>query len=156
MPRKGPVPKRSIPADPLYGSELVTALTNKLMLDGKKYLAQRIVYDAMERIQEKSGKSPLEVVELAVKNAMPMLEVRPRRVGGATYQVPMEVRSERRLSLALRWLVNFSRDRSERGIVGRLAGELMDAAANTGATVRRKEELHRMAEANRAFSHYRW
>lgn len=156
LPRKGPVPKRSVPADPVYGSELVTALTNKVMLDGKRHLAQNIVYGALNLLQEKSGKNALEMLEQAVKNAMPLLEVRPRRVGGATYQVPMEVRPERRLSLAIRWLVSFARSRSERGMEHRLAAELLDAAGNTGATVRRKEEMHRMAEANRAFSHYRW
>lgn len=156
MPRRGPVPPRQVTADPVYGSELVARMINKIMRDGKKTVAQKIFYGAMETIRERTGREPLEVFEQAVRNAMPALEVRPRRVGGATYQVPLEVRPERRRSLALRWLVQFARQRNERGMVQRLAGEILDAANNTGGAVRRKEELHRMAEANRAFAHYRW
>ena len=156
MPRRGHLVRRQVLPDPVYGSELAARFINKVMKDGKKGLAQRIFYGAMDRIAAKTGKDPLEVFEAAIKNAMPVLEVRPRRVGGATYQVPMEVRPERRVSLALRWLVEFARTRSERTMEERLAAELLDAANNTGATVRRKEEVHRMAEANRAFAHYRW
>ncbi|HHW18394.1 MAG TPA: 30S ribosomal protein S7 [Firmicutes bacterium] len=156
MPRRGRAPARSWTPDPVYNSVLVTRLTNKVMYDGKKSLARKLVYRAMDIIREKTGKDPLEVLDQAVKNAMPVLEVRPRRVGGATYQVPIEVRNERRLSLAIRWLVDFARERSERGFENRLAAEIMDAAGNTGNTVRRKEEMHKMAEANRAFAHYRW
>ena len=155
MPRRGRVPRRPVEPDPVYGSERVARLINKVMKDGKKSLAQRIVYQAFERIAQ-SGKDPVEVFEQAVRNTMPTLEVRPRRVGGATYQVPLEVRPERRLSLSLRWLVESARNRGERTMVERLANELMDAANNTGGAVRRKEEVHRMAEANRAFAHYRW
>lgn len=156
VPRRGKAPGRTWTPDPVYNSVLVTRLTNKVMYDGEKAKARRIVYGAMDTIGEKTGKDPLEVLDQAVKNAMPVLEVRPRRVGGATYQVPMEVRPERRLSLALRWIVDFSRQRSERGFENKLAAEILDAANNTGNTVRRKEEMHRMAEANRAFAHYRW
>ncbi|BDG62216.1 30S ribosomal protein S7 [Caldinitratiruptor microaerophilus] len=156
MPRRGPAPRRKIAPDPIYNSELVARLINKVMWDGKKSLAQRIVYSAFDRVAEKTGKSPLEVFEAAVKNAMPLLEVRPRRVGGATYQVPIEVRPERRTSLALRWLVQYARDRSERTMIERLANELMDAANGTGGAVKRREEVHKMAEANRPFAHYRW
>ncbi|MCG0238210.1 MAG: 30S ribosomal protein S7 [Firmicutes bacterium] len=156
MPRRGPVPRRQIPPDPIYNSELVARLINKVMKDGKKSLAQYIVYNAFELIAQKTGKDPLEVFEQAVKNVMPLLEVRPRRVGGATYQVPMEVRPERRVSLALRWIVEYARERDERTMIERLSNEIMDAANNTGGAVRRKEEVHRMAEANRPFAHYRW
>lgn len=148
--------RRRIEPDPLYQSELVARLINKVMKDGKKGLAQRIVYGAFERVQQRTGRSPLEVFEQAVKNVMPVLETRPRRVGGATYQVPIEVPPHRRVSLALRWLVEFARERSERVMVERLANEIMDAANNSGGAVRKKEEMHRMAEANRAFAHYRW
>ena len=156
MPRRGRVPRRPIDPDPVYGSERVARLINKVMWDGKKSLAQRIVYKAFERVAEKTGKDPLEVFEQAVRNVMPTLEVRPRRVGGATYQVPLEVRPERRLSLALRWIVEHARERHERTMIERLANELIDASNNTGGAVRKKEEVHRMAEANRAFAHYRW
>lgn len=156
MPRRGYVPTREVLADPVYNSQLISRLINKVMLDGKKSLAQRLVYEALEIVREKTGREPLEIVEAAMKNVMPVLEVRPRRVGGATYQVPSEVRPERRSTLALRWLVQYARARSERRMSERLAGELLDAANNTGASVRRKEEMHRMAEANRAFAHYRW
>jgi len=150
------VPKRDILADPLYNSVVVTKLINNIMLDGKKGVAQRIVYDAFESIKGKMGKDPLEVFEEALGNIMPVLEVKARRVGGATYQVPMEVRAERRQTLGLRWLTNFSRNRNERTMSERLAGEIMDAVNNAGASVKRKDEMHRMAEANRAFAHYRW
>jgi len=156
MARRGRAPRRVIPPDPVYGSELAARLINRVMKDGKKSLAQRIVYGAFARIEERLRRDPREVLEMAVRNAMPLLEVRPRRVGGATYQVPMEVRPERRLSIALRWIVQAARERPERTMVERLAGELMDAANNAGGAVRRREETHRMAEANRAFAHYRW
>lgn len=156
MPRRGHVPRREIPPDPVYGSELVARLTNKIMKDGKKSLAQRILYTALRRVEERSGQKALDVLEAALKNTMPVIEVKPRRVGGATYQVPVEVRPERRVSLALRWLVQYARQRSERTMVEKLAAELLDAANNQGGAVRRKEEVHRMAEANRPFAHYRW
>jgi len=156
MPRRGRVPKREILPDPQYESELVARLVNTVMLDGKKSLAERIVYSALDEVQEKTGKDPMEVLEEALKNIMPVVEVKPRRVGGATYQVPVEVRPERRRSLALRWLVQFARTRGERSMASRLAAELMDAANNAGGAVRKKEETHRMAEANKAFAHYRW
>lgn len=156
MPRRGNIPKRDILADPQFESELVARLINTIMLDGKKNTAERIVYGALDEVQEKTGKDAMEVVEEALKNIMPVLEVKPRRVGGATYQVPVEVRPDRRRSLALRWLVQFSRTRGERSMASRLAAELMDAANNTGGAVRKKEDTHRMAEANKAFAHYRW
>jgi len=156
MPRRGRRARRKLLPDPVYGSEMVTRFINKIMLDGKKSLAQATFYGAMEEIQRKTGKDPLEVFEKALKNAMPLLEVRPRRVGGATYQVPVEVRAERRTSLALRWLSNFARQRPERTMKDRLAAEIMEAAQGTGNTVKKREETHRMAEANRAFAHYRW
>jgi len=156
MPRRGRAPARSWTPDPVYNSVLVTRITNKVMRNGEKSVARKIVYRAMDIINEKTGKAPLEVLDRAIKNAMPVLEVRPRRVGGATYQVPVEVRSERRLSLAIRWLVDYARQRLERGFEYRLANEILDAANNTGSTIKRKEEMHRMAEANRAFAHYRW
>jgi small subunit ribosomal protein S7 len=156
MPRRGAVPRRELPPDPVFQSVLVTRLVNKVMRDGKKGVAQRLVYRALDLVAERSRRSPVEVLEAALRNAAPTLEVRGRRVGGATLQVPNEVRPERRVSLAMRWLVQFARRRGERGMAARLAGELLDAAANTGAAVRQKEEIHRMAEANRAFAHYRW
>ncbi|MBX6350157.1 MAG: 30S ribosomal protein S7 [Clostridia bacterium] len=156
MPRKGRVERRVIAPDPVYGNELVSRLANKVMRDGKKALAQRILYRALGLVEERLRRHPVEVLEQAVRNASPMVEVRPRRVGGATYQVPVEVRPERRLSLALRWIVQEARQRSERTMAVRLANEIMDAANNAGGAVRRKEEMHRMAEANRAFAHYRW
>lgn len=156
MPRKGYIAKREVPPDPVYGSKLVTALTHKLMLDGEKSIAERIVYEALDIVAAKTNKDALEVLEQAVKNVMPVLEVKPRRVGGATYQVPVEVRAERRLALALRWLVQYSRARGERSMAERLAAEVMDAANNVGNTIKKKEDTHRMAEANRAFAHYRW
>ncbi len=156
MPRKGHTPKRDVLADPLYDSKIVTKLINNIMLDGKKGVAQKIVYGAFARVEEKTGKPALEVFEQALNNIMPALEVKARRVGGATYQVPIEVRPERRQALGLRWLTNFSRKRGEKTMEERLANEIMDAANNTGASVKRKEEMHRMAEANKAFSHYRF
>ncbi|MGI5851366.1 MAG: 30S ribosomal protein S7 [Clostridiales bacterium] len=156
MPRKGHVPKRDVLPDPLYGNKVVTKLINQVMLDGKRGTAQRICYGAFDLIKEKTGNDPMEVFEQAMNNIMPVLEVKARRVGGATYQVPMEVRAERRQTLGLRWLVSFARNRGERTMRDRLAAEIMDAANNMGGAVRRKEETHRMAEANRAFAHYRW
>ena len=156
MPRKGPVPKRDVLADPVYNSKLVTRFINKVMLDGKKGVAEGIVYDAFEVMRAKTGKDPMEVFEAALKNAMPVLEVRARRVGGANYQVPVEVRPDRRLSLGIRWLVNYARLRGEKTMMERLAAELMDAANSTGASVKKKEDTHKMAEANKAFAHYRW
>jgi len=156
VPRKGHVPKRVILADPIYNDKVVTKLVNNIMLDGKKGTAQRIVYDAFDIIKEKSGKEALEVFEQALNNIMPVLEVKARRVGGATYQVPMEVRPERRQALGLRWLVNYSRQRGERTMAQRLAAELLDAANSVGSAVKKKEDTHKMAEANKAFAHYRW
>jgi len=156
VPRKGHTPKRDVLADPLYGSVVVTKLINNIMLDGKKGVAQKIVYGAFARIEEKEGKPALEVFETALNNVMPTLEVKARRIGGATYQVPIEVRPERRQALGLRWLTNFSRARSEKTMEERLANEIMDAANNTGASVKRKEDMHKMADANKAFSHYRF
>ena len=156
MPRKGNVPKREVLADPIYGSKVVTKLINNIMLDGKKGIAQGIVYGAFEEIKEKTNEEPLEVFERAMANIMPVLEVKARRVGGANYQVPIEVRPERRETLALRWLVKYSRARNEKGIQLKLAREIMDAANETGATFKKKEDTHKMAEANRAFAHYRF
>jgi small subunit ribosomal protein S7 len=156
MPRRGQAVRRRAEPDPVHGSETLSRLINKLMYSGKKSTAQSIVYDAMEIIGQKTNKNPVEVVETAIKNCMPVLEVRPRRVGGATYQVPVEVRVERRMSLALQWLTRYTRERGERTMVEKLAAELMDAANNAGATIKKKEETHKMAEANRAFAHYRW
>ena len=156
MPRRGHVPKREGLPDPLYNSVVVTKLINNIMLDGKKGVAQRIVYDAFDILREKTGKDPLEVFEEGLGNVMPVLEVKARRVGGATYQVPIEVRPDRRQTLGLRWLTNFSRTRGERTMSERLANELMDACNNTGGAVKRKDEMHRMAEANKAFAHFRW
>ena len=156
MPRKGHLQKRDVLADPMYNSKVVTKLINNIMLDGKKSCAQKIVYGAFETIEAKTGKPALEVFEEDMNNIMPQLEVKARRIGGATYQVPIEVRPDRRQALALRWLTLFSRKRGEKTMVERLAGELMDAANNTGAAVKRKEEMHRMAEANKAFAHYRF
>ena len=156
MPRRGFIPKREVLPDPVYGTVVVTKLINQIMLDGKRGVAQQVCYDAFETIAEKSGKEANEVFQQALANVMPQLEVKARRVGGATYQVPMEIRPERRQTLALRWIVDFSRTRGEKTMAERLAAELLDAAANTGNSVRRKEEMHRMAEANKAFAHYRW
>lgn len=156
MPRKGNVPKREVLPDPIYNSVMVTKLINNIMLDGKKGTAQKIVYGAFDIIREKTGKDPLEVFEEAMNNIMPVLEVKARRVGGANYQVPVEVRPARRNTLGLRWLTNYSRQRGEKTMVERLAKEIMDAANNTGASVKKKEDTHKMAEANKAFAHYRW
>ena len=156
MPRKGSVPKRDVLPDPVYNSKTVTKFINKVMLSGKKSVAQRVVYDAFETIREKTGKDPLEVFETALKNVMPVLEVRARRVGGANYQVPVEVRPERRQTLGIRWIVNYARLRGEKTMDARLSAELMDAANNTGASIKKKEDTHKMAEANKAFAHYRW
>ena len=156
MPRKGHVPKRDVLADPIYNSKVVTKLVNNIMLDGKKGTAQKIVYGAFEKVAEKTGKDAMEVFEEAMNNIMPLLEVKARRIGGATYQVPIEVRPERRQALALRWMTMFSRKRSEKTMIDRLAGEIMDAANNSGSSVKRKEDMHKMAEANKAFAHFRW
>jgi small subunit ribosomal protein S7 len=156
MPRRNRPPKREIQPDVRYDSVTVARFINKVMRDGKRSLATRIVYDAMDALEERTGRNSLEVFEQAVENAMPVLEVRPRRVGGATYQVPMEVPSFRRMSLGLRWLVESARQRPGKSMAQKLAAELMDAAQGEGATVRRKENVHRMAEANRAFAHFRW
>ena len=156
MPRKGHTIKRDVLADPIYNSKVVTKLINNIMLDGKKGIAQKIVYGAFARVEEEAGKPALEVFEEAMNNVMPVLEVKARRIGGATYQVPIEVRPDRRQALGLRWLTLFSRNRSEKTMEERLAKEILDAANNTGAAVKRKEEMHRMAEANKAFAHYRF
>jgi len=156
VPRRGHVPKRDVLADPIYNDKKVTKLINKLMLDGKKGIAQKICYGAFDIIREKTGKDPLEVFEQALNNVMPVLEVKPRRVGGATYQVPIEVRPDRRQALGLRWIVDNARKRSERTMKERLAAELLDAINNMGGAVKKKEDTHKMAEANKAFAHYRW
>ena len=156
MPRRGNVPKREVLPDPVYGSVLVTKLVNSVMLDGKKGVAQKVVYSAFDIIKEKTDKDPLEVFTAALENIMPSLEVKARRVGGATYQVPIEVRPERRQTLGLRWLTTYARARGEKTMKERLAGEIMDAANNTGAAVKKREEVHKAAEANKAFAHFRW
>jgi len=156
MPRKGHVPKRDVIADPIYNSKLVARFINALMIDGKRGLAETIMYRALETVAEKTGRDALEVLDEAMQNVMPVLEVKPRRVGGATYQVPVEVRAERRVALALRWLVQYARERGEHTMIERLAAEIMDAANGQGAAVKKKEDTHRMAEANKAFAHYRW
>ena len=156
VPRRGNVPKRDILPDPIYGSVLVTKLVNRIMLDGKKGVAQKVVYGAFQIVEEKTGKSGLEAFQQAMENIMPAVEVKTRRVGGANYQVPIEVRPERRQTLGLRWLTNYSRARSEKTMRERLAGEIMDACNNTGASVKKREDTHKMAEANKAFSHFRW
>jgi small subunit ribosomal protein S7 len=156
MPRKGPVPKRDVLPDPVYNSKLVTRLINRIMIDGKKGVAQKLLYNAFNLIRERTGKDPMEVFEAALKNIMPVLEVKARRVGGANYQVPVEVKPERRTSLGLRWLVNYARTRGEKTMEERLAAEIIDASNNTGAAVKKREDTHKMAEANRAFAHYRW
>ena len=156
MPRKGHTVKRDVLADPIYNSKIVTKLINNIMLDGKKGVAQKIVYGAFEIVEEKTGRPALEVFQEALDNIMPELEVKARRVGGSTYQVPIEVRPERRQTLGLRWLTKYTRARGERTMAERLAKELMDAANNTGASVKKKEDTHKMAEANKAFAHFRW
>jgi len=156
VPRRGNVPKREVLPDPIYNSILVTRLVNSIMLDGKKGVAQKVVYAAFDIMKEKTGRDPLEVFNEAIENIMPTLEVKARRVGGATYQVPIEVRPDRRMTLGLRWLTNYSRNRNEKTMKERLANELMDAANSLGASVKKREDTHKMAEANKAFAHYRW
>ena len=156
MPRRGGVPKRDVLPDPIYNSKVVTKLINQVMYDGKKGIAQRIVYDAFDIIKEKTGSEAMEVFNQALENIMPMVETKARRVGGSNYQVPIEVRPDRRQTLGLRWLVTFTRKRSERTMKERLAAEIMDAANNNGASVKKREDTHKMAEANKAFAHYRW
>ncbi len=156
MPRKGHIQKRDVLADPIYNNKVVTKLINNVMLDGKKGVAQKIVYGAFAKVEEKAGKPALDVFEECMNNVMPALEVKARRIGGATYQVPIEVRPDRRQALALRWLVAYSRKRGEKKMQDRLANEIMDAANNTGASVKKKEDMHKMAEANKAFAHYRF
>lgn len=156
MPRRGNIAKRDVLPDPLYNSKLVTRLVNNVMIDGKKGVAQKIVYGAFDLIKEKTGKDPLEVFEAAMENVMPALEVKARRVGGATYQVPMEVRPERRQTLGLRWMTAYSRLRSEKTMKERLAGEILDAVNGAGGAAKKRDDTHKMAEANRAFAHYRW
>jgi small subunit ribosomal protein S7 len=156
VPRKGNIPKREVLPDPVYGSVVVAKLINSIMLDGKKGTAQKIVYGAFDRVKESTGEEPLEVFDKAMANIMPVLEVKARRVGGANYQVPVEVREDRKQTLALRWITKFTRERGEKTMAERLANEIMDAANNTGASVKRKEDTHKMAEANKAFAHYRW
>jgi small subunit ribosomal protein S7 len=156
MPRKGPAPKRVIVPDPVFNNRLAAKFINRLLMAGKRSTAERIFYGAMDVIAERTGQNPIEIFERAMKNVMPVVEVKPRRVGGATYQVPIEVRPDRRQALGIRWLVTFSRRRPGRTMVDRLAGELMDAANGQGASVKKREDSHRMAEANKAFGHYRW
>ena len=156
MPRRGFIPKREVLPDPVYGTTVVTKLINQVMLDGKRGVAQAVCYDAFEMVANKTGKDALEVFNQAMANIMPALECKARRVGGATYQVPLEVRPERRQTLGLRWLTAYSRKRSEKTMKERLAGEIMDACNNTGASVKKREDTHKMAEANKAFSHFRW
>ena len=156
MPRKGPAPRRELMPDPIYKSVLVTQLVNKVLLAGKRSVAESIVYDALEIVKDKSGTEPVTVIKRAMENTKPALEVRSRRVGGATYQVPVEVRPRRANTLAIRWIVGYSRQRRERTMAARLAGELLDAANGLGASVKRREDMHKMAESNKAFAHYRW
>lgn len=156
MPRRSGVPKRDVLPDPIYGSKVITKLTNQVMIDGKKGTAQTIVYDAFDIIKDKLSAEPMDVFKQAMDNVMPVLEVKARRVGGSTYQVPLEIRPERRQTLGIRWIVLYARKRSEKTMKEKLAGEIMDAYNNTGASIKKKEEMHRMAEANKAFAHYRW
>ncbi|HNZ09644.1 MAG TPA: 30S ribosomal protein S7 [Bacillota bacterium] len=156
MPRKGHVPNREVTPDPVYNSALVSEFINKIVMEGKKSVAEKIFYGSCDIIQKKTGSDPLEVLDKAMKNVMPLLEVKPRRVGGATYQVPMEVRPERRKALALRWIITNSRKRGERTMMERFASEIMDASNNLGASIKKREDMHKMAEANKAFAHYRW
>ncbi len=156
MPRRGPPPRRELPTDPVYDSVLVTQFVNKVLQRGKRSLAERIVYDALETVRERTGAEPSTILKRAVDNVKPQLEVRSRRVGGATYQVPVDVRPRRQTTLAIRWIVGYARDRRERTMAARLAGELLDASNNSGASIKRKEDLHKMAESNKAFAHYRW
>jgi len=156
VPRKGPAPKRQILPDPRHNSKVLARFINKIMLRGKKSLAERIAYHALDIVAEKTGRDPMDIFSQALSNAMPLVEVRPRRVGGATYQVPMEVRPDRRQAMAMRWLIGFARSRAGHSMEEKLAGELMDAANNQGATIKKREDTHKMAEANKAFAHYRW
>ena len=156
MPRKGPAPKRILIPDPVYHSELVTRFINRMLIKGKRSTAERIFYGAMEQVEQKAGASALEVFTVAMRNVMPVVEVKPRRVGGATYQVPVEVRPDRRQSLGIRWMVNAARRRGGKTMIDKLSSEILDAANNTGASVKKREDSHRMAEANKAFGHYRW
>ena len=156
MPRRGFIPKREVLPDPVYNTTIITKLINQLMYDGKRGIAQSVCYNAFEQVSQKTGKDAMEVFNAAMANIMPALEVKARRFGGATYQVPVEIRPERRQTLALRWLVTFSRNRSERSMADRLASEIIDASNNTGNAVKRREDMHKMAEANKAFAHYRW
>lgn len=156
MPRRGSISKRDLLPDPIYGSIQVTQFINRIMLEGKRGVGEKIFYGALDIIKEKTGKDPLEVFQTALKNTMPILEVKPRRVGGATYQVPVEVRADRRMALALRWLVTYSRARGEKTMQEKLAAELLDASQNVGASIKKREDTHKMAEANKAFAHYRW
>ena len=156
MPRKGPAPKRQILPDPRFNSKILARFINKLMLSGKKSTAERIIYAALDIVGEKSGRDPMDIFSQALSNAMPLVEVRPRRVGGATYQVPMEVRPDRRQAMGMRWLINYARSRGGRSMEEKLAGELLDAANNVGPTIKKREDTHKMAEANKAFAHYRW
>jgi small subunit ribosomal protein S7 len=156
MPRKGFIAKRDVLIDPIYNSKLVTRLINKIMIDGKRGVAQSILYNAFEIVEEKTGAEPMEVFEKALANVMPMLELKARRVGGSNYQVPIEVTAERKLTLGLRWIVNYARLRNEKTMEMRLANEIIDASNGTGASVKRREDIHKMAEANKAFAHYRW
>ncbi|RMG60134.1 MAG: 30S ribosomal protein S7 [Deltaproteobacteria bacterium] len=156
MPRRGPAPKREMIPDPVTGDPIVGKVINVVMKDGKKTVAQRIVYGALDRIKEKTGEDPVAVLKKAIENVKPILEVRPRRVGGATYQVPVEVRPERQLSLAIRWIVQYARNRSEKTMIERLTNEVLDAYNNRGGAIKKKEDTHKMAEANKAFAHYRW
>jgi len=156
MPRRARVIKREVPPDPRYGSRTLTRFMNKMMLNGKKSVAERIVYTAMDSIEQTARRAPLDVFDTALRNATPLLEVKPRRVGGATYQVPVEIKGDRKQSLAMRWLISAARGRTGKSMAEKLASELLDASNNTGATIRKRDETHRMAEANKAFSHYRW
>jgi len=156
MPRRGHVPKRTVEPDPVYGSDLVTKFVNSMMWQGKKSTAEGIFYEALKRLEQKGGDQPLKLFTKAVENAKPLLEVKTRRVGGANYQVPVEVNPDRRTSLAIRWLVSYSRGRAEKGMIDKLSNELLDAANGKGAAIKKKEDVHRMAEANKAFAHYRW
>jgi len=156
MPRKGHIAKRGVNADPVYGSDLVTKFVNSMMWGGKKSTVEKIVYESMTRLEQKGGDEALKLFKKAVENCKPLLEVKTRRVGGANYQVPVEVNADRRTSLAIRWLITYSRGRGEKGMIDKLSNELLDAANNRGAAIKKKEDVHRMAEANKAFAHYRW
>ncbi|MCS6858705.1 MAG: 30S ribosomal protein S7 [Abditibacteriales bacterium] len=156
MPRKGPAPRRRLEGDPVFGSVMAQRFINCLMRKGKKSVAEKIFYGALQRIAERTHRNPLEVLAQAIRNVTPLVEVRSRRVGGATYQVPTEVRAERKISLSIRWILQYARERSERGMIEKLANEILDASRNTGNAIKKKEETHRMAEANKAFAHYRW